>query len=229
MSMVDESTIEMINEEVDGRLSAGQRAELSRRLLVDKDARCLLREMRHLRDLLASVPPVAVPGDMASNILAALPAAAADGASGAQHFGRRGAWIYFGAMAAAVALVSIALHLLPNGKGLETAATVGTMTASPVTRSFVIDDPAIRGTVTPRMAGRAVVLDFDVSLLEAVVIIASSGGTPLARVERGPGSLQSRQFSLKLPDTAAAAGPIVLRVTAGDRLVDEVQLAVPDS
>ncbi len=229
MSMVDDFTIELINEELDGRLSASRRAELSRRLLADQDARSLQREMSVLRDLLATVPPADVPKDMASSILAALPAVAADGASGNRYFGRRGAWVYFGAMAAAVALVSFGLHFLPDGKGLDTAATVGTMTAGPLPRSFVIDDPAIRGTVTPRLNGRALVLDFDVSILEKVTVVAFGDGTPLGRVEQEPGSLPSQQFSLELTDSAAVAGPIVLRVTAGDRLIDEVQLGAPDN
>jgi anti-sigma factor RsiW len=229
MSMVDESTIELINAEVDGRLASDQRSELSRRLLVDEDARTLQREMSDLRDLLATLPPAEVPGDMAPTIIAALPAAAADGTSGRRHFGRRGAWTYFGAMAAAVALVSLALQLQPDVKGLETAATVGTMASGPLPRSFAIDDPAIRGTVTPRVAGRALVLDFDVSLLQKVAIVAVGGGTPLARVEQEPGSRQSLHFSMELPDATSVAGPIVLRVWAGDRLVDEVQLVAPDS
>jgi len=228
MNMVDESTVELINEEVDGRLSAVQRAELSRRLLVDKDARSLQREMNELRDLLAAVPPAEVPTDMARIVLAALPAAAHDGASGVRHAGRRGAWAYFGVLAAAVALVSVALHLLPDGKRLESSATVGTMAAGPPPGTIAFDDPAIRGTVTARVAGRALVLDFDVSLLEKVAIDALNGASPLAHIERDPLGIQSQKFSLELPEAAAVTGPIVLRVMAGDRLIEEVQLVAPD-
>lgn len=228
MTMVDEATIELIHAEVDGRLSAAQRAELSRRLLADQDARTMQREMSALRDLLAAVPPAEVPGDVVPTILAALPPVNESGATVARRSGRR-AWGYFGAMAAAVALASLALHFgQDDERGLDTSATIGTMAAGSLHGAVAIDDLAIRGTVTPRVAGRALVLDFDVSLKEEVAIVASGGGRTLARVERGPGGLQSQRFSLELPGAAAVSGPILLQVMAGHRLVDEIQLATPD-
>lgn len=228
MTMVDESTIELIHADVDGRLSATQRAELSRRLLADQDAHTLQRQMNALRDLLAALPPAEVPGDVTPTILAALPPVTEAGAARTRHFGRR-SWGYFGAMAAAVALVSLVLYLSPDGgDGLGTSATIGTMAAGSPHGTVAIDDPAIHGTVTPRLAGRALVLDFDVSVNDEVTIVASSGGNRLARVERGPVGLQSQRFSLELSGATVGSGPIVLQVMVGHRLVDEIQLVAPD-
>jgi hypothetical protein len=227
MTMVDESTIELIHAEVDGRLSAAQRAELSRRLLADQDARALQREMSALRDLLAAVPAAEVPRDVAPAILAALPSVTETGASTARHFGRRG-WVYFGAMAVAAGLVGIALLLDPEGSRQDTSAAIGTMAANALPGAIAINDPAIRGTVTLRTDGRALALDFDVSLQEEVSIVALGGGSPLARVERSPSGPQSERFSLELPGATVMPGPIVLRISAGDRLIDEVQLGPPD-
>jgi anti-sigma factor RsiW len=225
MTMVNESTVELIHAEVDRRLSDAQRAELSRRLLVDEDARALHREMNALRELLEAEPMAEVPEDVAPSILASLPPAAVS--SSGLRYSRARTWGYFGAMAAAVALVGIMLRVGSDGGDLEPSAAVGTITAVPATAAIAIDNPAMQGTIMPRGAGTALVLEFDVALREDVAIIALEGGHPLARIEQTPDGMRSQRFSLELPGVTANSGPIVLRVTAGDRLVDELELATP--
>jgi len=77
--MIDQTTAELINTDIDGRLPAAQRAELSRILLADPEARALHRDLQRLQRELAAVTAEPAPAGLADSIMAAIPAVASGG------------------------------------------------------------------------------------------------------------------------------------------------------
>src|SRR5512135_2329165 len=73
--MLDEKTFELLNAEIDGTLSATDRAELSRRLLESPELRALRDDLRRACAELDRLPRVEPPAGLREKILAALPQA----------------------------------------------------------------------------------------------------------------------------------------------------------
>ena len=70
--MIEERYLELIHAELDGELTAEQRAELSRLLLANPEARAFRDQLNRLFGELAKLEDVAPPSDLSASVLGAL-------------------------------------------------------------------------------------------------------------------------------------------------------------
>lgn len=77
---------ELIQGDLDGMLSTSERAELSRVLLQDHDARRLQQEFRRTHQLLRDIPPAEAPAGLREEILAARGLPARQGGAGLRRY-----------------------------------------------------------------------------------------------------------------------------------------------
>ena len=70
--MIEDRHIELINAELDGELTTAERAELSRLLLANPEARALRVELSRLSGALEQLESVAPPSELATSVLSSL-------------------------------------------------------------------------------------------------------------------------------------------------------------
>jgi hypothetical protein len=127
--MQDEPRItELINADLDGFLSGPDRAELSRRLLQDPEARRLYEDLRRSDELLHRVAQAEPPPGLRESILGSLPRPPALDAAGPQEAG----WArfrYAASLAAGVVIVGLGYGLMQGGA--DPAALQGSVAPLP--------------------------------------------------------------------------------------------------
>ena len=114
--MIDEKYLELIQADVDGELPEQHRAELSRHLLANPEARAAREELKRLCGLLDSVPKVEPPSDLKASILGAVRLPAPRGGfSSVRGFGVPSGMLRYAAVFAGGLLVSaIAFQVGPD-------------------------------------------------------------------------------------------------------------------
>jgi len=217
--MIDQTTAELINTDIDGRLPAAQRAELSRILLADPEARALHRDLQRLQRELAAVTAEPAPAGLADSIMAAIPAVASGG-------GRPGAarpWRSAVALAVGAAVVAVVLHVGGLKEGLDGAAAVGTMApgagaSAPVT----LDHPEISGSVRLSSGSGSLLVEIDVAPREDVEVTAVRADSSSSAFLRAGESGDRQRLALELP--AGESGPVSVRFTSHGRIIDQIRL-----
>jgi hypothetical protein len=232
--VIDERIEELINADLDGRLNAGEHAELARAMLSDPDVRRLHDEMHRLQARLLEVGPAEPPPEFLDSVMAALPrqekqAQQAQQAHDASVPGRRGwSWRHVAAMAAALGVVAVGLRLAEIGDRMDGSSAVGTMAVEGGSGAARIDRPEIEGSVRLRETRGSVYADLDVVPHDPLEVVMLQGGKIIGRLGLEPADVAaSRKFSLELSGGSGAADPVIVRFFSGTRLVEEISLAVP--
>ena len=177
--MLDEKSFELLNAEIDGELSATDRAELSRRLLGSPELRAVRDELRLACAELERCPEVEPPAGLREKILAAFPQAAQGGPTEARSrlgFALSPRTLRFAAAIIGGVLVSaIAFQASRSVDGVGAGDVTGTMASSaPVAAgagTLRVDATRVRGTVTltPSTSELRVRFDLDPSQPQSAV------------------------------------------------------------
>jgi len=177
--MLDEKSFELLNAEIDGELSATDRAELSRRLLGSPELRAVRDELRLACAELERCPEVEPPAGLREKILAAFPQAAQGGPTEARSrlgFALSPRTLRFAAAIVGGVLVSaIAFQASRSVDGVGAGDVTGTMASSaPVAAgagTLRVDATRVRGTVTltPSTSELRVRFDLDPSQPQSAV------------------------------------------------------------
>lgn len=220
--MIDESTVELIHADIDGRLPAARRAELSSILLADAEARALHRDMRRLQQQLAAVGAEEAPPGLAESIMAAIPAPAT--AAGARIPAQ--SLRYALALAAGVAVVAVVLHIGGLGDDIDGSAAIGTMAAGDrASAPVVFDRREISGSVLLRRTAESVLIDVDVVPHDDVEVTAEQAAGHVSAFVRAGADGERQRLTLELP--AGEPGPVSVRFTSRGRVVEELLLDAP--
>ncbi len=233
--MLDEKTIELIQADVDGELPAQYRAELSRCLLANPEARALRDELERLCRVLARVPAADPPAGLRASILSAsgLPA----GAGGLRRF-RAPAGLFRLAAAFAGGLIAggLVLQAAVDGRpGLDISQVAGTMVSQdPVATSAPVDTlevslEPVSGAVSLFRSPGMRVVEFDLSARQPVEVVVTYDGGRQARFSGfgQPGAAGTQRYALVLDGPGQAGSPVGLRFYASGTLIHEDALAVP--
>ncbi len=173
--MADPRQLALIHAEIDGELTAEQRAELARGVLADPEVRAVRAELRRLCTALDALEQVEPPKQLRASILAALPQSSRPQR---EFFQLR--WRYAAVIAVMLAAGAVVVETL---RGPETATrdVAGTMAAA---RAPTIVDTVrlANGPVTGRVSlyhdGAGLGLEFDLVTSAPVdVLVASDGHT----------------------------------------------------
>jgi len=167
--MLEERTLYLINADIDGELTADERADLDVILESSNEARAMRAELLRLSNLLESLPEQLPPPELSKQIFNKLAPQ-----QRASNFSLSGLFASFqpataGLAFAAGLLITVGFYeLSPNGQSLsETASMVGTMVASqPGSPDLLKNDVLLKGdgftgTVSLRSTDGVYVLNFD--------------------------------------------------------------------
>jgi hypothetical protein len=152
--MLDEKSFQLLNAEIDGELSASDRAELSRRLLGSPELRAVRDELRLACAELERCPQVEPPAGLREKILAALPQEAQGIPTEARSrlgFALSPRTLRFAAVIVGGVLVSaIAFQASRSVDGVGAGDVTGTMASSAPfpAGTLRVDATRLRGTVT---------------------------------------------------------------------------------
>lgn len=235
--MPDDRTLELLNLEIDGELSAADRADLSRRLLNDPLARAAREDLRRTCAGLATLALTEPPADLPERVLAALPKATIRGGQPSRRFLSSASMLrYAAAILGAVLVGTVAFEASRSVSGVEADQTVGTMTSPPAPQSgqgrLRIDSALVRGTVTlaPLAGELRVRFDFD-------AMQPAGAATPDAIdvvVVRGVEKAQLRKLdatqqtmAVTMPGAVAAGEAVDVRVVASGVPVYEGRWQAP--
>ena len=198
--MIEERHIELIHAELDGELSAEQRAELSRLLLVSPEARALRDQLSRLFGELAKLEDAAPPSDLSASVLGALRIPA--GAESSQARGRawyaapafRYAAVFVGGLLASALLFGPGSRLAVGPDVSQLVGTIGGHGAaghdSPIDR-VELDLAQVSGAINSYRVDGQLVVELDLKASGPIEVVATHGG-------------QTVHFSLGTrPDTTA--------------------------
>jgi anti-sigma factor RsiW len=175
--MTDPRLSELLNGEIDGELDAQQRAELSRRLLANAEARAMREEFRRVCAALDAVPQVAPPPELSQGVLAALPQR--DRTAGPPRGGWRSnasfihGWRYAALFAGVVVGGAVVFHTV-RGPGPADSELAGTI-ATGALDTARLEGP-VSGTVALFRAGNDLNLRVDVSASAPVRLVIATDG-----------------------------------------------------
>jgi anti-sigma factor RsiW len=233
---VDQKYIDLIEAEIDGRLSAAERAELARHVLVNPDARELRDEMRQLCDMLDAVQAEEPPAELHADVMSALRAQSRQPGTRLPAGGRVRAYLsspaglrFAAAIVGGVLVGTLAFEFAGRDPGLAPSQLVGTMapqgaTASPQ-RQARFDNAAVVGSVTLEGTAEAPVVRVSVVSQGGVTVIASLDGEQLRF-----GDLQSAGSQPVVRQAAFAQRnnrqhvAVTISVVAGDGIVETATL-----
>jgi hypothetical protein len=219
--MIDERTAELIHADIDDCLPEARRAELSRILLADPEARALHRDLQRLQDQLAAIGAKEVPTGLADSIMAAVPAAERS----AREHAAAPSWRYAIALAASVALAAVVLRIGGLNEGIDGTAAVGTMVGGqPASIPVAIDRPELSGSVQLRATGKSLFVDLDVALHDDVQIVATQGNSSASLAGRADAPDRKR-LSLELP--GGHSGPVTLQFASPGQPLGEIVIEAP--
>jgi len=226
--MLDDRMLELLNAEIDDALSASERAELSRRLLNEPEARAARVELRRACSGLDALPLAEPPADLRERILAALPhgtpATSRGGQSSRRFLSSASTLRYAAAVVGAVLVGTIAFEANRNVNGVESDQAVGTMATPPVAApgALRVDSSQVRGTVTlvPTRRELGVRFDFDpvqpagTVAPEAIEVVVTRGKqvahlTGIAATQQGRGAMAAA-----IPGAVAAGEAVEVRILA---------------
>ena len=228
MTNLDENTIDLIQADVDGELPPERRAELSRCLLANPEARALRDELGRISGLLARVPAVDPPEGLRTSILKAcgIPARfrAPDGLL-------RLAAVFAGGLIVGGLAFQVPLD---QRSGMDISRVAGTMvsqdpvaTSGPAATLDVALEP-VNGSVSLFRSPTMRVVEFDLSARQPVEVVVTydQGRQAMFSSPGQPGAAGAR-YALVLDGPGQAGSAIDLRFFASGILIHEDTLAVP--
>lgn len=227
--MLDDRMHELLNAEIDDALSASERAELSRRLLHEPEARAARAELRRACAGLDALPLAEPPAELRERILAALPqgtpATSRGGQSSRRFLSSASTLRYAAAIVGAVLVGTIAFEASRNVNGVEPDQAVGTMATPPVAApgALRVDSSQVRGTVTLAPAAQALSVRFDFDAAQPAGAVAPQAidvvvtrGKDVAHLQ-GLAAMQQeggRAIAAVMPGAVAAGETVDVRVAA---------------
>ena len=243
MNMDLTRTQELIQADLDGELSAAERAELARRLLADPEARRLRDELKRTDTLLREVPQVAPPAGLRPAILAALGLPATESSSGTAGRDRWPVLRLAAAVVGGLLVVGIGYRMLDVGPtGSDLQGSLGAALPSQATQAIARPDQArfsgdgVEASATLRRDGQGTKLALELGGTAPYEVIArfdpevttyrgnpdESGlsftdGTVTLQVEPGQPS-RTLEFS--------GTAPIRVSIRSGEKLLGEQELSV---
>jgi hypothetical protein len=223
--MIEEKYIELIQADVDGELPAERRAELSRFLLANPEARALRAELVAVAGALGGLAPVEPPADLRERILAALPPPSRK-TSGAGSTGFSSHFRWAAAIAVATLLGAVVFRIASDDRSATDLSKLsGTMASPPAAAPTRIDQVAVslqqvRGTVSLLGSPQARIVEFDLAVDGPVEVVVEHDGertrvTDLGRplVIQGP-ALAGEQLTVEVLIPGAQAHRFELGVPA---------------
>lgn len=235
--MIEEKYLELIHAELDGELPDEQRADLSRYLLANPEARALRDELRRVCAALDGIEPVEPPRGLREAIIEAIatrrPARIGLGAR------RRPAAIpaalrYAAAFAGGLLFSAIAFQVgFESRDGLGVSELVGTMTASgPGSRVVRADSvrlalEQLEGEVTLYDTGSARVLVFDLAPQRAIEVVTAYDGREARISWDAPVNSERLQHAMSLAGSGRAGQPVTVRFLAAGELIHGAVLEIP--
>ncbi len=230
--MIDERKVELINAELDGELSPGERAELAQVLLADPEARAFREELRSLSGELAKLENVIPPADFATSVLSALRSrrAANPAVPSARRWqsgpALRYAAVFVGGLLASTLLLRLAMHDEARPAVSELVGTIGgqggTERGAPIDRIDVALTQ-VRGTVNSYRIGTQLVVELDLTATEPVEVVLGNGDQTM-RVSLGSQPNAGPERMLWLPDDPPGGRQIDIQVYGGGRLLHRAAL-----
>ena len=241
---------ELIQADIDGEIDDAGKAELENFLAESEEGRAVYEELETLCRSLDSLPSLDPPAHLRHVLLNQAPVKAAPQATPGllQRLFSGPALGYVGVFAAGVAL-TLALvdsDQISQGAFDEVTGLVGTVAdpkfSAPEHGTISIDESEVAGTVTLRSQGPMLIVDFDLSALQPVEIVAGysdksiwfngfaqleSTGTSIA-AETGAVTLKmdgKRRYAVFLNNPGMRPATIDLRFTAEDQVIHEAQLS----
>jgi hypothetical protein len=239
--MLDDRMLQLLNAEIDGDLSASDRAELSRRLLHEPDARAAREALRRACAELDTLEPVEPPAELRERILAALPQSAAVASRGGQPSRRflssASTLRYAAAIVGAVLVGTIAFQANRSVSGVDADQAAGTMADPPAAAragggAIRVDDSQVRGTITLVPTGRELGVRFDFDPVQPVGVVSPEAidvivtrGHDVAHLKGLDASRQAGSAALvaTLPGALAAGEAVDVRVIVLGRPVFEAR------
>jgi len=175
--MADARYVALVHAEIDGELDPGQRADLSRQLLADSEARALREDLLLLRKMLDSIGEVEPPARLRPTVLQSLPPVFPLRGSirwPAQH------WRY-AALVAGVLVAATLVYQTVDGPGpgsAEVAGTIAAKRASATVDTVTLGAGPVTGRVSLYRDTGGLGLAFELAAREPVdVLIAADGRT----------------------------------------------------
>jgi hypothetical protein len=230
--MLDDRMLELLNAEIDGVLSAADRAELSRRLLSEPDSRAARDELCRACAELDSLTPTEPPADLRERILAALPQSTAGASRGGQPSRRflssASTLRYAAAVVGAVLVGTLAFQANRSVNGVDAEQAAGTMADPPATAltgegRMRVDASQVRGTITLVPTGQHLDVRFDfdpaqpagAAAPEAIDVVVTRG-KQVAHLTGIAATQQERDDAMAaaIPGVVAAGEAVEVRVLA---------------
>jgi hypothetical protein len=243
--MLDEKCLELLHAEIDGELSAAERAELSRRLLMSAEARALREDLRRACAELDRLPMAEPPAELSQHILASPRVAIARNGT-ARGGGRRFTVVpvmrYAAVFVGGLLVSAIAFEASRGltGRGMEDVA--GTMASAPAASRMAVgtlrvDLPELRGTLSFQPSAGELLVQFKPDAVPPAG--AHSPGSIEVVVARGEHEVHLKGFAapqqaegapgfaVTLPGPVAAGEVVAVRILASGVLVHEDQWRAP--
>jgi len=234
--MIDEKFLELIHAEADGELPDEQRAELSRYLLANPEARAFREDLRNVCAALDRIEQVEPPPGLRESILEAVAAQAPVMAPIVPRQAGQAPRVlrYAAAFAGGLLVSAIAFQVgFESRDGLVIEELVGTMAGSgdgSTTRrldSMRLDHAQITGEVGLYASGRTVMLTFDVAPRQATEVVVITDGREERISWNALGKPQPLRHAIALGELGQAGRSVMLRFTAGGVMIHEGVLEVP--
>ena len=226
--MIEERHIELIHAELDGELTAEQRAELSRLLLANPEARAFRDQLSRLFGELAKLEDAAPPAELSASVLGALRIPAGPGPS--QIRGRawyaapafRYAAVFVGGLLASALLFGSGARHAAGPDLSELVGTIGGQHAAgrgaPIDR-VELDLAQVNGAVNSYQLEGQLVVELDLKASEPIEIVATHGGqTVHFSLGARPDAVPERVIWLPTGDQKAG-GRVELEVYGGGRVL----------
>jgi hypothetical protein len=237
--MIEQKYLELIQADVDGELQEQHRAELSRFLLANPEARALREELRRICTALDQVPMAEPPAALKESILASVhlptagPATAPTRAGSARFQVLRIAAAFAGGL-----LVSaIAFQLgADRPAGLDVSEMAGTLAShDPVDRSAPVDTVKVSlgrasGTVSLFRSATMRVVEFDLAVQQPLDVVVMHDGQQARFSGLGQaGNAGNQRYALVLEGAGQPGSSIELRFLASGTEIHRDVLEVPAS
>jgi hypothetical protein len=238
--MIEEKYIEFIHADLDGELPERHRAEMSRYLLANPEARALRDDLRQVCAVLDGVPEAEPPPGLKASILAAAPLPAAGGSRAS--IGAGGASFQKWRMAAAFAgglLVSAIAFQLGEGRqaGLDVSEVAGTLASQdPVARSQPVDTIVVsldqaKGKVSLFRSTTMRVVEFDLAVQQPLEVVVMHDGQEARFSGLGQAvSAGNQRYALVLEGAGQTGSAIEIRFLAGGAEIhrDALEVTAPE-
>lgn len=229
--MVDERLQALIQEDLDGEISAADRAELHRAVLADPEVRKLHAEFKRTDAALRALPAAEPPHGLAQAILDTIPQSPRSESVGGSGTGLRGATLfrYAAVFLGGLVVASLGFYLAEPDGVADPRDLAGTM-AGTSDGARVIDQAQIGGDLARAQlrllrSGGVLVLEAEVTGESEIVVAYDPAAMALTAAASRDGEIRGSD---------EVAGRVVLASAAGTQLhrlrfhVDEGQLASVD-